>query len=145
KRWLYCDESPELLFTENETNNARLYGGENRTRFVKDAFNDFLIHGNSNAVNPEKRGTKAAAHYAVDVPANSERIFRLRLSDKEFLSKDAKTSKKSKISVSDGFEDFDEIFADRKYETDEFYSGIIPKDLSADAKNVQRQAFAGML
>ena len=62
-RWLHCEGSPELLFTENETNARRLFGVENRTPYVKDGINDYIVHGSKDAVNPEHAGTKAAAHY----------------------------------------------------------------------------------
>ncbi len=150
KRWLYLDGDAELLFTENETNNERLFGTPNRTPYVKDAFNEYLVHGNQAAVNPEQRGTKAAANYQLNVAANSEVTVRLRLSDKEFFRRDAKSQRKT-ISAAprpggeNAFEDFDRIFAERIKEADDFYSDIIREDLSADAKSVQRQAFAGML
>ncbi|MGQ0543618.1 MAG: MGH1-like glycoside hydrolase domain-containing protein [Blastocatellia bacterium] len=152
-RWLYFDGDAELLFTENETNNELLFGSENRTPYVKDAINEYLVRGRADAVNPEQCGTKAAANFQMNVPANSEAIVRLRLSDKDFSSKDAKTQKKNQKNNSafrhlggeNAFIDFDAIFTQRIKEADEFYSDIIPADLSDDAKNVQRQAFAGML
>jgi hypothetical protein len=64
KLWLYCENDPELLFTENETNQSRLFNAENAARFVKDGINDYLIHKVLNGVNPESSGTKAAAHYS---------------------------------------------------------------------------------
>src|SRR6516164_9620511 len=63
ERYLYCDREAVLLFTENETNARKLFGGENRTPYVKDAINNFLVHGQTKAVNPKQVGTKAAAHY----------------------------------------------------------------------------------
>lgn len=150
KRWLYVDGDAELLFTENETNNELLFGSENPSPYVKDAFNEYVIYDRANAVNPEKCGTKAAANFQINVPALSEAIVRLRLSDKEFSRKDAKPKKKSssaslRLSGENPFEDFDAIFAQRIKEADEFFDDIIPKSLSDDAKSVQRQAFAGML
>jgi len=145
KRWLYCDDSPNVLFTENETNNEKLFGGENRTKFVKDGINDFVVNGKTDAVNPGQIGTKAAANYFYEIPAGSEKTIRLRLSDKQFSRKDAKLAPPAVAGGSSPFKDFDKIFAARQKETDEFYSDIIPQDLSDDAKNVQRQAFAGML
>ncbi|MEO6051063.1 MAG: glucosidase, partial [Pyrinomonadaceae bacterium] len=70
KRWLYFDGSPELLFTENETNTERLYGAENHTPFVKDGINEYVVNGKIDAVNPSKTGTKAAANYKVHVPTH---------------------------------------------------------------------------
>ena len=131
-RRLYCDGSPELLFTENQTNVARLFGAENRSAYVKDGINDFVVHGAADAVNPEKTGTKAAAHYKLRIGAGESVEIRLRLTDAEFNEKSA-------------FADFDGVFAKRKAEADEFYATVIPSDLSPDAKNVMRQGFAGML
>src|SRR5215471_7159054 len=65
KRWLVCEGSPPLLFTENETNNARLFGVPNHSQFVKDGINDYIVHGAREAVNREPAGTKCAAHYAL--------------------------------------------------------------------------------
>ncbi len=144
KRLLYCDGSPELLFTENETNNERLFGSQNRTPFVKDGINDYVVHGNISAVIDDNVGTKAAANYKLNVPARSQISVRLRLSDKEFSRKDAKAAKNAK-TLPTAFDKFDEIFGNRVIEADDFYSDIIPAKLSDDAKNVQRQAFAGML
>ena len=129
-RFLYCENAEELLFTENNTNKQKIYGAENESEFVKDGINDYIVSGKTGAVNPAKQGTKAAANYSLNIPANSEFVLRLRLTDR------------SSKSV---FEDFDKIFEQRKKEADEFYAEIIPQNLSDDAKNVQRQAFAGML
>jgi hypothetical protein len=134
KRWLYCEGSPELLFTENETNHKRLFGVENRCACVKDGINDYVVNGKKDAVAPEPMGTKAAAHYALQIPAGATATVRLRLTDIEF----------SGVSEA-AFEGFDRLFALRKSEADEFYRTVIPQDLSADAQNVMRQGFAGML
>jgi len=137
KRFLYCDGSPELLFTENETNNRRLFNSENKTAFVKDGINDYVVHGTAAAVNPKLFGTKAAANYACIVPAKSETVLRLRFADQGLSSKEG--------DESEAFAEFDSIFEKRIAEADEFYAAIAPQDLSDDARNVQRQAFAGML
>jgi len=131
ERWLHIDGDAELIFTENETHNERLFNAPNRTPFVKDAFHEYVIHNRPEAVNADRRGTKAAANFRLNIPANSEKVLRLRLSDKELAKKP--------------FEHYEKIFADRSREAEEFYSEIIPEQLSADAKSVQRQAFAGML
>jgi Glycosyl hydrolase family 63 C-terminal domain len=130
KRYLYIENADELLFTENNTNKRRLYNTENETPFVKDGINDYVISGDTGAVNPAKQGTKAAAHYVLELKGGETREIRLRLTDR-----------KPKYA----FADFDKIFALCKKEADEFYSEIILQSLSDDAKNVQRQAFAGML
>src|SRR5437773_897131 len=131
-RWLHCEGSPELLFTENETDVRRLFGVENHTPYVKDGINDYIVHGATEAVNPEHTGTKAAAHYKLTVGAGETIVVRLRLADSDFKGKNA-------------FAGFDKTFALRRKEADEFYTTIIPQDLSADAQNVMRQGFAGML
>ena len=77
--WLYCDGGAELLFTENESNADRLWGQPNASPYVKDAFHAYIISGQSEAVNPAKEGTKAAAHYMLDVPGGGSQTVRLRL------------------------------------------------------------------
>jgi Glycosyl hydrolase family 63 C-terminal domain len=150
---LVCENADELLFCENNTNKQKLFGAENESQFVKDGINDYIVNGNLGAVNPEKKGTKAAANYLLNVPANDSVSIRLRLSKQEFNRKDAESQSKSnkKISASQrlsgesAFESFDNIFTNRQKEANEFYSEIIPNKLSTDAQNVMRQAFAGML
>jgi hypothetical protein len=127
---LQCDGSPELLFTENESNAGRLWGQPNPSPYVKDAFHDYVIGGNKEAVNPDKTGTKAAVHYALQVPAGGCKVVRLRLS--------AKTPAKA-------FADFDTILASRLADADEFYARITPETLNEDERRVHRQALAGML
>jgi hypothetical protein len=141
KRYLYFDDSPELIFTENETNNRRLFGSENASQFVKDGINEYVLRSDTAAVNPAKIGTKAAGHYELMIAGGSEAIVRLRLTDKVFTGKGRVTAK----SAEKPFDGFESIFAQRSREADEFYSEIIPSHLSEDARNVQRQAFAGML
>src|SRR5246127_4165631 len=131
-RWLYCESSPELLFTENETNARRLFGVENLTRFVKDGINDHIVHGVKEAVNPEHVGSKAAAHYKLSLGSEETVVIRMRLTDSDFKGTNA-------------FDAFDSTFALRQREADEFYATLIPQDLSTDAQNVMRQGFAGML
>ena len=131
-RWLHCEGSPELLFTENETNAHRLWGTDNPTPYVKDGINDYVVRGLNHAVNPQHSGTKAAAHYALNVGAGESVVVRLRLSNSELMNNDP-------------FKSFDLTFRQRKQEADEFYSTIIPRELSDDAKNVMRQGFGGML
>jgi hypothetical protein len=131
-RCLHCEGSPELLFAENETNARRLFGSENLTRFVKDGINDHIVHGVEDAVNPEQVGSKGAAHYKLSLGSGETAVIRMRLADSNFKGKNA-------------FDAFDKTFALRQHEADEFYATVIPQDLSADAKNVMRQGFAGML
>jgi hypothetical protein len=128
--WLCCDDTPELLFTENESNAQRLWSQPNASPFVKDAFHNYLIGRNSNAVNPGRSGTKATAHYALEIPAGGSRTVRLRLSS-------APNGK--------AFGDFDDIFKQRVEDADEFYDRITPQSLNEDQRRVHRQALAGML
>ncbi len=137
KRYLYCENANELLFTENESNNQKLYNAPNASIFAKDGINEFVVNKNQSAVNPEKIGTKAAAHYFLQLKGGESREIRLRLTDQS-LNVEVQNPK----SV---FVDFDKIFSQRKREADKFYSEIIPDDLSSDAQNVMRQAFGGML
>ena len=130
--WLHCEGSPELLFTENETNARRLFGVENRIPYVKDGINNYVVQGVREAVNPQRTGTKAAAHYNLTVGAGETVVVRLRLGDSAFKNMSA-------------FANFDRMFAMRRREADEFYATVIPQGLSADAQNVMRQGFAGML
>ena len=132
KLWLHCEGSPELLFTENETNVHRLFGVGNRTPYVKDGINNFVVNGDEGALNPQRNGTKAAAQYKLTLRSGETAVIRLRLSNLD-------------LRASNGFADFDKILTQRRREADEFYETVIPRDLSADAQNVMRQGFAGML
>lgn len=132
---LACEGEVPLLFTENETNHARLFPGQkNESPYVKDGINNCVVQGNHGAVNPGKQGTKVAAHYQVNVGAGQSKVIRLRLSNS---SQDQKGKPFGKP--------FDEIFADRLREADEFYKSVTPPSVSEDAANVMRQAIAGML
>lgn len=132
QRWLYCEGETELLFTENETNLQRLFGVRNASPYVKDAINDYLVSAQKEAVNPHKTGTKVSAHYQLSIPAGSTQIVRLRLSDSSSLTEPFGA-------------EFERIFQERQKEADEFYHRICPFEISPDKRNVQRQAFAGML
>jgi hypothetical protein len=127
-----CEGDVPLLFTENETNHERLFGQKNESPHVKDGINDCVVQGNQGAVNPGRTGTKVAAHYSFNVGAGQTKVIRLRLSNS---SADQK-----------GFgKQFDEIFAGRLREADEFYKSVTPPSVGEDAANVMRQAIAGML
>ena len=128
--WLYCDGAPELVFTENESNAQRLWGQPNASPYVKDAFHQYLIAGRSEAVNPEKTGTKAAAHYRIEVPPGASQTIRLRLSGG---------------GIKNPFAAFDATFKSRIADADEFYDRITPNALNDDERRVHRQALAGML
>jgi len=133
ERYLYCDGDAQLLFTENETNNERIFGTPNAGPYVKDAIDNYVVHGKQGAVNPEHTGTKAAAHYRVTVDAGQTATIRLRLSDL------------APAAMGDPFKSFAEILQTRKRETDEFYQSITPERVSEDEGRVMRQALAGML
>ena len=143
ERSLLCEGTPELLFTENETNNERLFGVPNRTPFVKDGINNYVVNGVSSAVNSERRGTKASANYRVHVDAGSSATVRLRFVDQPQKSVGAAAA----VSLAENpfGPAFEKLFARRIAEADEFYSRRMPKGLSMDAQSVQRQAFAGLL
>lgn len=131
EKWLYCDANPELLFTENETNSERLFGLSNRTPYVKDAVHEYLIHDRTDAVNPDRIGTKATAHYTLSLAAGETQTICLRLSDVPDLTEPFGA-------------EFATVFRDRIAEADEFYQQIAPT-LPEDLRQIHRQALAGML
>ena len=141
ERYLYCDGQASLLFTENETNTQRLVGVQNRTPFVKDGINNYVVHGQRDVVNPQQTGTKVAAHYRLTVPPGKSEVVRLRLTP---VAPDALSKSYGKGNGAFG-KHFDEIMETRRQEADEFYASVIPPSLDADAANVMRQALAGML
>jgi hypothetical protein len=158
KRWLLCAGKPELLFTENETNQQRLFGGKNRS-YVKDAFHAYVTQGDTAAVNPKQVGTKMAALYPVALGPGESVTLKLRLMDMEPLAamtdssgmvgtipSPAHAERAEGVPGSNDFGDgFDGVFAARQKEADEFYASRIPKELSDDAKSIMRQSFSGML
>jgi Glycosyl hydrolase family 63 C-terminal domain len=127
---LHCEGAPQILFTENETNVSRLWGQSNPSPYVKDAFHEYVVHGNKAAVNPETTGTKAAAHYVLQIPGGESKTVRVRL---------------SATSEQDAFGNFEGIFESRIGDAEEFYDRITPASLSEDERRVHRQALAGML
>jgi hypothetical protein len=140
-RFLSCEGDAPLLFTENETNTQRVFGVPNRHPFVKDGINDCVVQGRTGAVNPEKLGTKVAAHYRLAVPPGQSRVVRLRLSDV-----DPATLPKSNGTEGTPFgPTFDSIMETRRKEADEFYAEVIPAGVGADGALVMRQALAGMM
>ncbi len=135
KRYLYFKGHPQLLFTENENNNQRLFGGANLTPFVKDGINNYIVNKENNAVNPAHIGTKISANYQLTVPAKQARTIKLRLT----------TTKPEEARNQDLFDEaFDSIFDMRSKEADDFYAAISPEMLNEDEKNVLRQALSGM-
>ena len=131
KRWLLAQGTPELLFTENDTNTRRLFNYGDHA-FVKDGINDYVVHGDASAVNPARTGSKAAAHYQMTVGAGEKAEVRLRLTNNP--------------AVNDALgKDFDLVFKQRIGEADEFYHKVIPQDLSPEGENVMRQSLGGLL
>ena len=126
---LYCEGTPDVLFTENETNFARLFGVPNRF-FAKDGINNAVVHGATEEINPERRGSKASARYQATLEGGASTVLRLRL---------------SRQSHANAFTDFDSIFDRRIAEADGYYESIIPQTLSADERNVMRQSLGGLL
>ena len=132
RRRLWSEGAPELLFTENETNKQKLYGVPNDTPYVKDGIEDYVVHGRHEAVNHDNFGTKAAARYHLTLQPGESKSIDLRLTD----------------DLSNGRpfgQEFDRIIEDRRREAETFYDKLAPGHLSEDARNVQRQAFAGLL
>jgi hypothetical protein len=127
------------LFTENETNTQRLVGVPNRTPYVKDGINEYIVNGHYGAVNPGKTGTKVSGHYTITVGAGQSNVLRLRLSDV------APGALAPQNGHGGAFVDFDSNMEMRRREADAFYASVIPSSLDADQANVMRQALAGML
>ena len=126
---LYCEGTPDVLFTDNETNFARLFGIANRF-FAKDGINNAVVHGATEEINPERRGSKASARYQATLEGGASTVLRLRL---------------SRQSHANAFTDFDSIFDQRIAEADGYYQSIIPQTLSSDERNVMRQSLGGLL
>ncbi len=126
---LTCDGDPDLIFCDNETNTKRLFG-QDKPGYFKDGFNALIVDGDRAAINPERVGTKAAAHYAFNVPADRPVTMRVRLKREDAAPME---------------DDFDAILATRRAEADEFYAALQNGIADVDARLVQRQAFAGLL
>jgi hypothetical protein len=134
--YFYCDGIAPLLFTENETNNQRLFDTSNASPFVKDGINNYIVHNQHDAVNPGNVGTKVAPHYELTIGAGETKVIRLRL------------TKHAPVQLGEPFDvGFDQAFATRLKEADEFYAEVIPPSVQVDRDraNVMRQALAGMM
>src|SRR6266516_4791493 len=127
--WLACEGTPELLFTENESNAQRLWSTENRTPFVKDGFHETIVDGARDKVNPQGTGTKAAAHYSLIVESGATQTILLRLSPSR---------------QSAPFAGAAEVFATRIGEANDFYSAVSTAK-TEDERAVQRDALPGLL
>jgi hypothetical protein len=136
-RWLLCLGGDELLFTENDTNTERLYGAPNPSPYVKDGIDRYVVHGDTAAVNPARNGTKMAVDVPLTLPPGGSATVRLRLTDEPVVpgADDARTSATA----------FDEIVERRRTEADEFYAGLLARQLGDSERQVVRQALAGML
>jgi hypothetical protein len=128
---LHCDGYPRILFTENDTNNERIFGRPNATPYVKDGINGYVVAGRQEAVNPALTGTKAAAYYQLRVGAGQTAVIQLRLSNA--ISRDPFGKK------------FEQIVDERRQDADAFYRAVTPARIGEDTANVMRQALAGML
>jgi hypothetical protein len=127
---LYADHADELLFCENETNLERLYKTPNLTSYTKDGINNYIINKNSESINPKKTGTKASVKYNDTIPANGQKIYRLRFTNS---------------TLNNPFDGFDTLFEKRRQEADEFYALLQKEVTNEKLKSIQRQAYAGML
>jgi hypothetical protein len=129
--WLLADRPDDLLFTDNETNAARLWGVPNRSRWVKDGIGDHVVHGNP-TVNPAREGTKAAAWYRLVVPPGATVALRLRLADRSPGGDELGSG-------------FDEVMARRAAEADELFASLAPPDCPPEVGRVQRRALSSLL
>lgn len=136
--YLYCQGDPKLLFTENETNNESIFRTTNASKYVKDGINNYVVHNKQDKINPEQKGTKASADYTLTVDVEKPEVILLRLTN---------ITPEQLIDANPFGNDFEEVFDKRQKETDEFYQAITPLDfaISEQKRQVQRQAFAGML
>jgi hypothetical protein len=132
---LMIEDSAQLLFCENETNNERLFGSPNASRYPKDAINEFVVAAAAEAVNPARTGTKVAAHSVLEVPAGRSVEVRVRL-----RAADGVTGSGPTLGPA-----FDEVMGARREEADQFYATVIPPTVRPDGAMVMRQALAGML
>lgn len=128
---LYIEDADELVFTENETNMERVFGKENTSPYTKDGINKYIVKGDKKTINPNKIGTKASAVYRKEIQAGESVSIRLRFSDKTYLT--------------EPFADFDAIFTERLQDADDFYAEVQKNIKNEEEKNIQRQAFAGMM
>jgi mannosylglycerate hydrolase MGH1-like protein len=127
---LYFESNPETVFTDNETNAKRLYNFDDGNQFCKDGINNYLITGDRSSINPEQRGTKAAVNYDITIAPQESAVIRLRLTNE---------------NLETPFTEFNKIFSERKNEADEFYNELQKEIDTEEAKQVQRQALAGMM
>ncbi len=142
ERYLYCQGTVPLLFTENESNMQRLFNLPNRSPFVKDGINNYLVQGQTDAVNPEQKGTKVAPHYQITIDAGVTATIRLWLTPVA-PAELAQTFPDAGGDLFGAY--FDSVLHARQAEADAFYDSITPPKVNEDARNVMRQALAGLL
>ncbi len=123
----------QLLFTENESNLQKLFGVENVGPYVKDAFDDYVVHGRTDAVNPKRNGTKVTAHRVLSLAPGETKVMRLRLYAQAETPKEVFG------------ETFAKVFERRRAESDAFYATVLPVGVKAEDANIARQAYAGLL
>ncbi|HWO29891.1 MAG TPA: hypothetical protein VNO32_13945 [Candidatus Acidoferrum sp.] len=140
-RILLMDREVPVLFTENETNAQRLWNRPNTAPFVKDGINNYVVHAQNDAVNPQLTGTKCSALYHLTIEPGKSCSVRLRLTDDSKVALSTKSTKRSQFFQSD----FPQAMTQRRRECDEFYASVMSAALDEDHKNVMRQALAGML
>jgi len=128
--YLYCDDHPEFLFTDNETNVQKLYGSRTNQKYFKDGVNDYIVNFKKDSINPENSGTKAAVRYKLNVLPESSQTVCLRLSS---------------VPLKKPFSNFNRIFTERIAEADDFYNELHAENVDEDSSNIQRQALAGLL
>ncbi len=137
---LRAEPTAELLFCENETNNERLlFGSPNASPYVKDGINEYVVHGASGAVNPDQKGTKVGVHHTLQIAPGASASIKLRLTGPGG-GKGNGAAQSQPLGAG-----FDQLFATRRQEADDFYATLVPKSISEDAGMVMRQALAGML
>ena len=130
--FFYFQPASDMLFTNNETNTKKVTGKEGDTIFTKDAINNAIIDGTHLAeLRKHRSGTKFSPVYKLKVPAGATKTVYCRLSNSA-----------TENAFAPGFEN---IFSVRKEEADEFYAAILPKGMSSDMAQIQRQAIAGLL
>ena len=133
ERWLFAEGSPQLLFTENESNLRRLFNAPNPGFYQKDGINDYVVKAQRYRINAEQTGTKASAYYDLEIAPGESAVVKLVFTE-------------NINSMQDHFgKAFDEVFHERILDADEFYRDIIPQSMSPEGRNIMRQGFAGML
>ena len=130
--FLYCQGAGELLFTDNDTDTAKIFGVPNKSPYVKDSINEYMVSGNKQAVNPGQTGTKMSVHYVLKIPAGATQIVQLRLANVKGLKEPFGKN-------------FDDIVETRLKEADEFYTKVCPFELSSPMRYIQRQAYSSLL